>query len=96
MSTINEIQLCLNCKKSYCDDCLDSKYVQKQAAVKNGTSRKNTIECNGELYTMKEWARLLDIKYATLTRRIRENISIINMAEYQTYLKASGKKIAAC
>lgn len=94
---INEIELCLNCSKNECDNCLDTKYKQKQEALDNGTSRNNNIECNGEFYTMKEWARLLDIKYATFTRRIRANMQIIDMLEYKNYLNASGKrKIATC
>lgn len=95
MSYNDQIQMCLNCRKNECDDCLDSKYEQKLVAIENGTSRNNAIECNGECFTMKEWARILDIKYATLTRRIRANVNLMDMVEYQTYMKANRKMIAA-
>lgn len=95
MSYNNDIQMCLNCQKNECDDCLDSKYQQKQISIENGTSRNVAIECNGEFFTMKEWARLLDIKYATLTRRVRANINIMDMVEYQSYIKTNRKMIAA-
>ena len=42
----------------------------------NNTSRNNIVEYNGEKHTVAEWADILNIKYQTLSGRIRAGWSI--------------------
>lgn len=77
----DKIEICLNCTKPDCDDCLSSRNVEKPK------KRNKLYYVNDEGRSMKEWAEVLGIHYPTLSRRIRLGIKIDEMPETKEYLR---------
>ncbi len=88
MSLQEEIKMCLNCTKPVCDNCIDG--------LLNETNKKrNKLHYIGEEgRSLSEWAKLLKIPYATLSRRIRTGMKLDTMPEAKEYVRC-GKSTAA-
>lgn len=58
---------------NYCPE--NCRWATSKEQARN-TRKNHTITYNGETHCIAEWAEILDIKYSTLTERVRKNWSI--------------------
>lgn len=76
MSESEEITMCLNCTKDYCDDCLSDTY--------SGSNRRVTYEWQGRRYNVKELAEIKGFKYEKMRYRIKTGGLEFAMSDYRT------------
>lgn len=71
-----EIMKCLNCKKSYCDNCLAMEGKTKVA-------RRKLYKWDGEYHTVKELAAIKGVRYNIMINRMKHGLAFA-MSEYRT------------
>lgn len=77
MSEEEKIRMCLNCSKSYCDNCLGS--------VQDGVKKtRKMYEWNGKEYNVKELAEIKGFGYHKMRYRIKKGGVDFAMSDFKT------------
>lgn len=70
------IQMCLNCPKSYCDNCLDAPKTKKP-------QKRKLYKWNDRYYNVKELAAIRGVRYNIMINRMKHGLEFA-MSEYRT------------